>query len=407
MSRSLQALTGAIGGALAFGFGASVCVAADADFYKGQTLNYVVATSPGGGYDRYGRLVAEHMQKRIPGVTIVVRNMPGAAHIIGANFVYNSKPDGLTIGTFNTGLTLEQVTKAEGIKFDLAKMTWIGKAASDPRMLIISTFNKDITTIEDLRKRGTPIKVAVNGTDDPEVKILEKAMKLNVRLLAGYNGNDDQMAMRRGEIIGTIASRSSSEDFVKNGYGRFIAQIGGKDASLPQVSSFAKDPAAKSLVALIQSQGEISRLTAGPPGIAAPQLEALRAAYKKALDDPELQAKAIKADRPVDPAVGDEVAKMVQEALNQTPQTIALLKDALNAKPAALTAKGPLEVQDKGRKIVVKGSDGKPITLEPSGSRTKITVAGKEGTRNDLKSGLNCEVTYAQGNNEPSAIACQ
>ena len=112
MSRPLQALAGAISGVLALSIGASVCTAAEADFYKGQTLSYVVATSPGGGYDRYGRLVAEHMQKQIPGVTIVVRNMPGAAHIIGANFVYNSKPDGLTIGTFNTGLTLEQVTKA-------------------------------------------------------------------------------------------------------------------------------------------------------------------------------------------------------------------------------------------------------------------------------------------------------
>ena len=382
---------------------------AQADYYKGKTVTYIVATAPGGGYDTYGRLVAEYMHRNLPGSTFVVKNMPGAGHIIGANAIYASKPDGLTIGTFNTGLIYNQLVGLEGVKFDLTKMSWIGKAASDPRTFVIST-SSPIKTFDELLALKNEVNFSTAGVGSAayvETKMLTDALHLKIKMITGYNGNDDQMAMRRGEITGVIGSRSSYEDFVKNGYGRFIAQIGGKDASLPQVSSFAKDSSAKSLIALIQSQGEISRLTAGPPGIAAPQLEALRAAYKKALDDPELQAKAIKADRPVDPAVGDEVAKMVQEALNQTPQTIALLKEALNAKPAALTAKGPLEVQDRGRKIVVKGSDGKPITLEPSGSRTKITVAGKEGKRDDLKSGLNCEVTYAQGNNEPSAIVCQ
>ncbi len=189
--------------------------AAEADFFKGQTLTYVVATSPGGGYDRYGRLIADYMGKSIPGVTVVIKNQPGAGHIIGANFIYNSKPDGLTIGTFNTGLTLEQVTKAEGIKFDLAKMSWIGKAASDPRMLVLADHAKEIRTIEDLRKPGAPIKVSVNGADDPEVKILEKALKLNLRLLAGYTGNDDQMAMRRGEIDANFASYSAFREFCR------------------------------------------------------------------------------------------------------------------------------------------------------------------------------------------------
>ena len=334
MSRSLQALFGAIGGALAFGFGASVCAAADADFYKGQTLNYVVATSPGGGYDRYGRLVAEHMQKEMPGVTIVVRNMPGAAHIIGANFVYNSKPDGLTIGTFNTGLTLEQVTKAEGIKFDLAKMTWIGKAASDPRMLIVSSFTKDINTIEDLRKPGTPIKVAVNGTDDPEVKILEKAMKLNVRLLAGYNGNDDQMAMRRGEIDANFASYSAFRAFVENGYGRFLFAVGGTVDGVPQLRDLVKDQNAetRALLNLLQAQGDIARLTAGPPGIPDGRLEVLRAAYKKTLQDPEFQEKAKQGKMPLDPAFGEDVERMVKEAMALPPETSATLTKLVRNK---------------------------------------------------------------------------
>jgi tripartite-type tricarboxylate transporter receptor subunit TctC len=38
-----------------------------ADFYKGKTVTYIVATAAGGGFDLYGRLVAEGMQKYLPG----------------------------------------------------------------------------------------------------------------------------------------------------------------------------------------------------------------------------------------------------------------------------------------------------------------------------------------------------
>ena len=61
----------------------------------------------------------------------------------------------------------------------------------------------------------------------------------------------------------------------------------------------------------------------------------------------------------------------------------------------------------EGRKIIVTGADGKPLTLEPSGSRTKMSIAGKDAGRADLKNGLNCDVTYTPGNAEPSAIACR
>ena len=74
------------------------------------------------------------MQKYLPGSTFMVKNMPGAGHLVGANATYAAKADGLTIGTFNTGLIYAQVIKHDGAKFDLSKMSWIGKATTDPRV---------------------------------------------------------------------------------------------------------------------------------------------------------------------------------------------------------------------------------------------------------------------------------
>ena len=302
-------------------------------FFKDKTVTYIVATAPGGGYDSYGRLIAEYMQRNLPGSTFVVKNMPGAGHIIGANAIYASKADGLTIGTFNTGLIYNQIVGAQGVKFDLAKMSWIGKAASDPRIIVIAS-QSPIKSFADLQAQKTPVNFATAGPGSAsyvETVILTNTLKLPVKNLTGYNGTDDQLAMRRGEVVGSIASRSSYATFIENGYGRFIAQIGGKDKDVPQLASLVKDQKALDLIALVQSQGDIARLTAGPPGVPAERMKVMIEAYKKAMEDKELQARAEKLEKPVEPAYGEDVAKAIVKALNQSEETKQLLSEALKS----------------------------------------------------------------------------
>ncbi len=290
--RAVGFLAGAI-----FAFAGTPALAqSDADFYKNKTVTYIVATKAGGGYDFYGRLVAEYMQKKLPGSTFIVKNMPGAGHLIGANAIYASKADGLTIGSFNTGLIYSQLIKLPAMRADLTKMSWIGKAASDPRVFVIAK-QSPIMTFDDLRKQTKPVNFATAGVGS--------AAYVETLIIA---------------------------DFVKNGYGRFVAQIGGKEKDVPQLETFTTDPKAKALIALVKSQGEVSRLTVGPPGIPADRLAALRAAYKAAMEDKEAQAKVEKLGRPLDPAIGEEVEKMVKEALDQSPETIALLKASIKKK---------------------------------------------------------------------------
>jgi tripartite-type tricarboxylate transporter receptor subunit TctC len=305
-----------------------------ADYFKGKTVSYIVATAAGGGYDLYGRLIAEYMQRYLPGSTFIVRNLPGAGHLVGTNTIFASRPDGLTIGTFNTGLIYNQLVGLPGMKFDLTKMSWIGKATTDPRVLTISAHSQ-IKSYADFIASKDAVNMAVSGVGSAnyvETTMLSKALKWPSKILTGYNGNDDQLAMRRGEIAGTLGSRSSFDQFISNGYGRLIVQIGGKDTDVPQLRDLVKDERALSLIALVQSQGDLARLTAGPPGIPQPVLNTLRDAYRKALEDKELQEKAAKLERPVEPAYGDDVLKAIMVALKQPPETIALLAEALKKK---------------------------------------------------------------------------
>lgn len=326
--RRLLAIAAAAG---AIGLGTGASAQEGAAFFKDKTVTYIVATAAGGGYDTFGRLVCEFMQKNLPGSTFIVKNVPGAGHLIGTNTIYASKPDGLTMGTFNTGLLYNQLIGHSGVKFDLLKMSWIGKGTVEPRVFV-SGVQSPIKSWADVVASKDQVTFATSGVGSSnyvEMTMLSRVLKLPVRMLSGYNGNEDQMAIRRGEVMLGQGSRSSWEPFEKNGFGRMIAQTGGKDKDVPQLSTLVKDERGKKVVALIESQSEIGRLTAGPPDIPTDRLKALQDAYRKALADPELRAKAEKLGSTIAPAVGDEVLKMIKIALDQPADTIAILKEAM------------------------------------------------------------------------------
>lgn len=321
---------------LAATFNPMSALAADgADFFKDKTVTYIVPTAPGGGYDYYGRLVAEFMQRHLPGSTFVVRNMPGAGHIIGVNAIAAAKPDGLTLGIVNQGLIYNQLVGTDGIKFDLAKLSWVGKAAAEPRVFVISALSP-IKTFADLKSSKVVnfSSCGVGCAAYVETRLLTHAMRLPINLMPGYNGNEDQMAMRRGEIDANFASYSAFRSFVENGYGKFLFAVGGSVDGVPQLRDLVKDQNAETtaLLNLLQAQGDIARLTAGPPGIPDGRLEVLRAAYKKTFEDADFKDKAKQGKIPLDPAFGADVERMVKDAMALPPDTADMVTKLVRTK---------------------------------------------------------------------------
>jgi len=104
----------------------------DGPYYQAKNVTYIVATNAGGGYDAYARLIGGYLQKHLSADNVIIRNVPGAGHIIGANTLWRSKTDGLTIGTFNAGLIYGQLLEQKVMQFDLRDFEWIGKAAGEP-----------------------------------------------------------------------------------------------------------------------------------------------------------------------------------------------------------------------------------------------------------------------------------
>ncbi len=388
--------------------------AAASELFRGKTITYIVATAAGGGFDGYGRLTARYMEKHLPGSTLVVVNRPGAGHLIGTNLIYGAKPDGLTLGTFNMGVMYSQLVGAKAAQYDLGKMSWIGKAATDKRVILVGV-NTPFKSFQDLRAAKEPVPFAVSGVGSAaysELQLMTKVFDLNVKLLPGYSGSDDDMAIMRGEVVGKFGTMSGQGAMVRNGKGRFIIQIGGaRETGYGEMSygaEVAETPDQKAIINLIAAQAEMSRVTAGPPGIPADRLAVLRDAYHKAFNDPELLADAAKLHYSIDPLVGDEIATAIQAALHQPRRILAMLKELQNAKPASVTATSALsKVVRGGREIGFTDGSGAPVTAKISGSRSKIEIGGKDGSRDGLKPGMTCAITYSGPGGEASLVACK
>src|SRR5215211_6690891 len=106
------------------------------DFYMGKTVSLLIGYSVGGGYDAYGRLLARHLGKYIPGSpTVVPQNMTGAGSLKAANYVYSVAPkDGSVIGTFSRSMGIAPLLdKAE---FDSTKFTWLGSVTDEVSLCV-------------------------------------------------------------------------------------------------------------------------------------------------------------------------------------------------------------------------------------------------------------------------------
>src|SRR5207237_2769964 len=166
---------------------------------------------PGGGYDATARMLARHLPNHLPGKpTVIVQNMPGGNSIIAANHMYAvAKPDGLTIGTFNRNLPIAQLTRVQGVKFDMTKFAWIGSAANEATILAIRN-DLPYKNFDELRKAKEPVLIGSTGrggnTHDFPL-LLKDLLGVNLKIVSGYSSSADIMlAIERKEVDGRAGS---------------------------------------------------------------------------------------------------------------------------------------------------------------------------------------------------------
>jgi hypothetical protein len=89
----------------------AMLVPAHAQNFSGKTIVEIVNYPAGGPTDIEGRIVAQHLPDHLPGhPSVIVKNMGGAAGLIGANALGEAAPNGETISFF----TMDSATQILG-----------------------------------------------------------------------------------------------------------------------------------------------------------------------------------------------------------------------------------------------------------------------------------------------------
>ena len=86
----------------------------------GKTVTLIIGFGAGGGYDLWGRLVARHIGRHLPGnPTVVPQNMPGAGSYVAASHIYVAAPkDGTMFAIIARDAALGPLSGAPGARFD-------------------------------------------------------------------------------------------------------------------------------------------------------------------------------------------------------------------------------------------------------------------------------------------------
>lgn len=334
-----------------FLLGTSLEVRAQAEpYYKGKTIRIIIGSTPGGFYDRWGRLFARYMGKYIPGQPeVVAQNMAGAGSVIAANHVFSvAKPDGLTVAMPLNSVYVDQLVGREEVRFDLRKFHWIGSPAVES-VIFYMRADAPYRSVADIIKAKEPPKCGSTGTASSDYilsKVLEETVGAKFNTVLGYPGGSEiDLAVEKGEVVCRAHSTSAHfgrepfDTWHKKNFDRHIVQAARKRDSragdVPTTNEIFdqyKVPAnSRRFAQVVLAAGDFGRPMMVTPGTPTERVKILRDAFVKTLNDAEVLAEAKKARMDVEPTSGEELETLVKDIFDAPPEVLERVKKMLGS----------------------------------------------------------------------------
>ena len=303
----------------------------EADFFKGKTVRMIVGFASGNEYDVGARVLARHLGRHIPGnPTVIVQNMPQAASIVAANYIYTQAPrDGTAIGAITRNLVNQALLGQANLEADPRKLIWLGGTSFPGRVCVVGERATVKTAAEVFTKE---LIVGSNGAGNSTnilPSVFNHVLGAKFRLIEGYKGTPDiVLAIERNEVEGVCASygqfRGSAQAFQEGKLRVLFRAEEAKMAELPDTPSiydFAKTEEQRQFMRFVFSSTEFGRPYVLPPGVPSVRVASMRKAVADAVADPELSAEADKLQVDMSWRAPEDLER-ITNALYQTPPAL-------------------------------------------------------------------------------------
>ena len=312
-------------------------------FYKGRTIEMLVGSEVGSGYDAYARLVAVHFGKHIPGrPNVIVKQMVGAGGIVATNYLAKVAPkDGSVIAQVQNTVPFQPLIAPGGEQFDATTLGYIGSANSE--VALAFTWSTSPTrTLADLRQRETIMAGVIGSISANYAYALSDLVGAKIKLITGYAGAGQSMlALERGEIEGYPALfwstfKSTKPEWLAQNKVNLLVQLALKKhpelPDVPLIFDILKTPEDRAAAELLLAPQLAGRPFIAPPGVAAERLTALRQAFDETLRDPDFLAEAARRNLEVQLVGGEEIAQVVARAYASSPEVIKRVRAMSEAR---------------------------------------------------------------------------
>jgi tripartite-type tricarboxylate transporter receptor subunit TctC len=306
------------------------------EFYKNKQIRMIIGHPPGNDYDVAGRFLAKYLTKHIPGQpTIIVQNMPQAASIAAANFLYAQAPrDGTVFGSFSRNVPSQAMMGQANVEADPRRFNWIG-ATSLPGRVCVDLTTAAVKTPADLFTHELIVAGSGAGSSLSILPtVFNHVLGTKFRVIEGYKGTTDAvLAMQRGEIEGVCATYGQFrlyDQLFRGGKLRFILRAEETAmADIPEVPSifdYAKTNEQRQLMRFVFSSVEFGRPYVFPPDVPKDRVDILRKALADAAKDPELIAEAEKMKMDMTYRPPDRLQQLVTSLYETPPALIETVK---------------------------------------------------------------------------------
>jgi tripartite-type tricarboxylate transporter receptor subunit TctC len=313
--------------------------------FRGETITIQIGYGPGGGYDTYGRALARHYGRFIPGnPTVVPKNMPGAGSLRVANHVYNlTARDSTEVAIFSASTAMEPIMGNDQAKFDATKFGWIGSMNQDVSFCGVWQSPGTPTSITEMLNKNS--KELIFGSAGPAAishqhpLVLRNILGANIRVIAGYDGQKEvNLAMQRGEVNGACGLFVSSIKAqwlpdIQAGRLKLFLQMGPKTTQefgpVVDVFDFAKTAEDRQVLELHFKQTILGRPFAASPNLPKERLAVLRQAFLDTMKDREFLADAQKMNLDIDIATAEQVEDLLRQFVSYPQHVIDKAKAAI------------------------------------------------------------------------------
>jgi tripartite-type tricarboxylate transporter receptor subunit TctC len=316
-------------------------------FFRGKTINIYVGSSAGGGYDTYGRLVARHLGKYVPGhPTIVVQNMPGAGSNKAASYIYTVAPkDGTAIGAIFPGAILQPLLGDTAVQHEPNKFVYLGSANSDVYHCFARA-DAPAKTFRDALDKVTILGASNEGGTTRDLPaMMNNLAGAKFRIVTGYAGSKEiGLAVERDEVhgacgIGWTGFTTLYPHWFEKKLVNMTLQLSVKGHAelnamgVPLATEFARGKEDRQAMELVLSQGLFGRPYVLPPGVPQERVDALRKAFMAAIADPALLADAKKTRLDLEAIGGSELQSLIAKLYALPPNIVEKAKQSLTYKP--------------------------------------------------------------------------